>query len=96
MQVLGLVMPTTLMGPSFPYVFTAVHILAVSHTCMNPFIYCWMNRRVRYGFMDIAGKARVYYIASKLFVPFWAMLFEIVKNDNVFSTQLKGLYHVMA
>ena len=42
--------------PSFPYVFTVVHILVVSHTCINPFIYCWMNRRVRYGFMDVMGK----------------------------------------
>ena len=42
--------------PSFPYVFTVVHILVVSHTCINPFIYCWMNRRVRYGFMDVMGE----------------------------------------
>ena len=33
-----------------------VHILVVSHTCINPFIYCWMNRRVRYGFMDVMGE----------------------------------------
>ena len=33
-----------------------MHILAVSHTCYNPFIYCWMNIRVRQGFLDVLGK----------------------------------------
>lgn len=54
---LGLVFPSLMIDPSFPYVFTVVHILAVSHTCFNPVIYCWMNRRVRYGFMDIVGES---------------------------------------
>ena len=55
-QILGLIFPKMMEHPSFPYVFTVVHILVVSHTCINPFIYCWMNRRVRYGFMDVMGK----------------------------------------
>ena len=55
-QILGLIFPELMEHPSFPYVFTVVHILVVSHTCINPFIYCWMNRRVRYGFMDVMGK----------------------------------------
>ena len=51
-------MPKMMEHPSFPYVFTVTHILVVSHTCINPFIYCWMNRRVRYGFMDVMGEGR--------------------------------------
>ena len=56
LQILGLIFEELMEHPSFPYVFTVVHILVVSHTCINPFIYCWMNRRVRYGFMDVMGE----------------------------------------
>ncbi len=54
-QVLGLVMPEAFEHLAIPYIFTIVHILAVSHTCYNPVIYCWMNSRVRYGFIDVSG-----------------------------------------
>lgn len=57
--VLLLVWPSLEQSATFPYIFTTVHILAVSHTCFNPVIYCWMNRRVRYGFMDIVGKLKL-------------------------------------
>ena len=33
--------------------------MAVSHTCCNPFIYCWMNLRIRHGFMEVLGKKLV-------------------------------------
>ncbi|XP_059097322.1 RYamide receptor-like isoform X2 [Tigriopus californicus] len=57
--VLLLIWPSLEQSTWYPYIFTAVHILAVSHTCINPVIYCWMNRRVRYGFMDIVGKLKL-------------------------------------
>ena len=33
-----------------PYLFAAFHWLAMSHSCYNPVIYCWMNARFRLGF----------------------------------------------
>ena len=54
--VLGLAKPEIYQETSFPYFFTIFHIMAVSHTCYNPFIYCWMNIRIRYGFMDVLEK----------------------------------------
>ena len=42
--------------PSFPYIFTVVQMLFVAHTIFNPIIYCWMNMRVRMGFMEVLGK----------------------------------------
>ena len=53
---IGLAEESIYIHPSYPYIFTVVHILAVSHTCYNPFIYCWMNIRVRQGFLDVLGK----------------------------------------
>ncbi|XP_051171097.1 RYamide receptor isoform X2 [Leptopilina boulardi] len=35
----------------FPFLFTALHWLAMSHSCYNPVIYCWMNARFRAGFL---------------------------------------------
>ncbi len=57
MQFLCFFLPDLVHDPTFPYVFTITHIMAVFHTCLNPGIYCWMNRRVRYGFMDIIGES---------------------------------------
>ena len=54
--VIGLAEESIYIHPSYPYTFTVVHILAVSHTCYNPFIYCWMNIRVRQGFLEVLGK----------------------------------------
>jgi neuropeptide Y receptor len=33
-----------------PYLWFACHWLAMSHSCYNPIIYCWMNARFRAGF----------------------------------------------
>lgn len=33
-----------------PYLWFATHWLAMSHSCYNPVIYCWMNARFRAGF----------------------------------------------
>lgn len=53
--VIGLAKPDIYQQPSFPYIFTLIQIMAVSHTCCNPFIYCWMNLRIRHGFMEVLG-----------------------------------------
>lgn len=39
-----------------PYVWFATHWLAMSHTCYNPIIYCWMNSRFRAGFCTALGR----------------------------------------
>ncbi|XP_017082898.2 RYamide receptor [Drosophila eugracilis] len=36
-----------------PYVWFAFHWLAMSHSCYNPVIYCYMNARFRSGFLEI-------------------------------------------
>ncbi|XP_026322210.1 RYamide receptor-like [Hyposmocoma kahamanoa] len=36
--------------PGMPYVWFASHWLAMSHSCYNPIIYCYMNARYRRGF----------------------------------------------
>ncbi|XP_069690366.1 RYamide receptor-like [Periplaneta americana] len=36
--------------PGIPYLWFAFHWLAMSHSCYNPVIYCWMNARFRAGF----------------------------------------------
>lgn len=36
-----------------PYFWFAFHWLAMSHSCYNPVIYCYMNARFRGGFMQI-------------------------------------------
>ncbi|XP_049869958.1 RYamide receptor-like [Pectinophora gossypiella] len=36
--------------PGMPYVWFASHWLAMSHSCYNPIIYCYMNTRYRRGF----------------------------------------------
>lgn len=41
---------------SIPYVWFATHWLAMSHTCYNPVIYCWMNSRFRAGFCTALGR----------------------------------------
>lgn len=38
---------------SLPYVWFLFHWLAMSHTCYNPLIYCWMNTRYRAGFAAV-------------------------------------------
>ncbi|XP_075972005.1 RYamide receptor-like [Anticarsia gemmatalis] len=39
----------------WPYVWFASHWLAMSHSCYNPIIYCYMNARYRRGFKQILG-----------------------------------------
>ncbi|XP_038104077.1 RYamide receptor isoform X3 [Culex quinquefasciatus] len=34
-----------------PYIWFAFHWLAMSHSCYNPIIYCYMNARFRSGFI---------------------------------------------
>ncbi|XP_049869954.1 RYamide receptor-like [Pectinophora gossypiella] len=41
--------------PGMPYVWFASHWLAMSHSCYNPIIYCYMNTRYRRGFKQILG-----------------------------------------
>ncbi|PSN34292.1 hypothetical protein C0J52_23298 [Blattella germanica] len=36
--------------PGMPFMWFACHWLAMSHSCYNPVIYCWMNARFRAGF----------------------------------------------
>ncbi|XP_026477418.1 RYamide receptor-like isoform X2 [Ctenocephalides felis] len=36
--------------PPLPYVWFSFHWLAMSHSCYNPIIYCYMNARFRDGF----------------------------------------------
>ncbi|CRK88030.1 CLUMA_CG001816, isoform A [Clunio marinus] len=36
-----------------PYLWFAFHWLAMSHSCYNPLIYCYMNQRFRSGFITI-------------------------------------------
>lgn len=36
-----------------PYFWFAFHWLAMSHSCYNPVIYCYMNARFRGGFLQI-------------------------------------------
>ncbi|XP_005180165.3 RYamide receptor isoform X1 [Musca domestica] len=38
---------------ALPYAWFAVHWLAMSHSCYNPIIYCYMNARFRGGFLQI-------------------------------------------
>ncbi|XP_075158101.1 RYamide receptor-like [Haematobia irritans] len=41
------------MWGALPYAWFAVHWLAMSHSCYNPIIYCYMNARFRGGFLQI-------------------------------------------
>lgn len=47
-QVMGWKINETIM----PYLFFALHALAMSHPCYNPIIYCYMNARFRAGFLQ--------------------------------------------
>ena len=41
---------------SYPYIhviWTACHWLAMSNSCYNPIVYCWMNSRYRNGFQRL-------------------------------------------
>ncbi|KAJ8733360.1 hypothetical protein PYW08_001658 [Mythimna loreyi] len=42
--------------PGMPYMWFICHWLAMSHSCYNPMIYCYMNVRYRRGFKEILGK----------------------------------------
>ncbi|XP_030033278.2 RYamide receptor [Manduca sexta] len=39
--------------PGMPYVWFGSHWLAMSHSCYNPIIYCYMNARYRRGFKEV-------------------------------------------
>ncbi|KAL4706616.1 hypothetical protein ACJJTC_009028 [Scirpophaga incertulas] len=39
--------------PGMPYVWFASHWLAMSHSCYNPIIYCYMNTKYRRGFKEV-------------------------------------------
>ncbi|XP_076167648.1 RYamide receptor isoform X2 [Ptiloglossa arizonensis] len=41
--------------PGLPFVWMVLHWLAMSHSCYNPVIYCWMNARFRSGFITAIG-----------------------------------------
>ena len=38
------------------YLWTAFHWLAMSHTCHNPVILCWMNAKFRSGFSRVVER----------------------------------------
>ena len=40
--------------PGMMYLWTVFHWLAMSHTCYNPVILCWMNNKFRSGFCYVA------------------------------------------
>ncbi|XP_055586754.1 RYamide receptor-like [Uranotaenia lowii] len=40
--------------PPLPYLWFLVHWLAMSHSCYNPLIYCFMNEKFRQGFQHLA------------------------------------------
>lgn len=40
-------------GELLPYFWFAFHWLAMSHSCYNPIIYCYMNTRFRSGFITV-------------------------------------------
>lgn len=40
-------------GELLPYFWFAFHWLAMSHSCYNPIIYCYMNARFRSGFITV-------------------------------------------
>lgn len=42
--------PTVNSSPYAEYVYFGCHWLAMSHTCYNPLIYCWLNAKFRQGF----------------------------------------------
>ncbi|GLV41076.1 RYamide receptor [Carabus blaptoides fortunei] len=39
--------------PALPYIWLVLHWLAMSHSCYNPIIYCYMNARFRAGFLQV-------------------------------------------
>ncbi|KAJ0178894.1 hypothetical protein K1T71_005669 [Dendrolimus kikuchii] len=39
--------------PGLPYLWFASHWLAMSHSCYNPIIYCYMNAKYRRGFEEV-------------------------------------------
>lgn len=39
----------------YPYMWFLLHWLAMSHSCYNPIIYCYMNARFRAGFLQVLG-----------------------------------------
>lgn len=39
----------------FGYIHTVFLLVALGHSCMNPFIYFWTDARVRYGFLELIG-----------------------------------------
>ncbi|KAG6459618.1 RYamide receptor-like [Manduca sexta] len=43
------------MWPGMPFVWFGSHWLAMSHSCYNPIIYCYMNARYRRGFKQALG-----------------------------------------
>lgn len=38
---------------ALPFIWFGCHWLAMSHSCYNPFIYCYMNARFRGGFVQV-------------------------------------------
>ena len=58
---MGFANPELMYSAEIPYIHTIVQMLSVTHTCINPVIYCWMNSRVRHGFKEILGKQYIHW-----------------------------------
>ncbi|XP_076243026.1 RYamide receptor [Calliopsis andreniformis] len=44
------------MWSALPFVWAALHWLAMSHSCYNPVIYCWMNAKYRSSFLTAISR----------------------------------------
>lgn len=48
--------PSIWRHPHIRYIWFTLHWLAMSHTCYNPIIYCWLNVKFREGFVQLCSR----------------------------------------
>ena len=71
------------------YTWAAFHWLAMSHTCYNPIILCWMNIKFRFGFYSIVYK-----------IPFLRRIFQVLNfrestfQSNTINSQVTSQCHL--
>ncbi|KAL1121971.1 hypothetical protein AAG570_003379, partial [Ranatra chinensis] len=56
LQLCGEADPSLLEWSGLPYLYFGLHWLAMSHSCYNPLIYCWLNARFRSAFCVVLRK----------------------------------------